>query len=77
MLDDFREQADLSLFDEEPEQEEQEEKEKSKLSLLLEGKILGMTPAQRFIIAVLLLVAVCAVSTLCLLATNAIALPFL
>lgn len=36
------------------------------------GKFLGMTPIQRFIIAVMLMVAVCALGSMCLLLTNRI-----
>lgn len=40
------------------------------------GKLLGMTPVQRFIIATMLLVAVCVSGTMCLLLTNRIGLVF-
>jgi hypothetical protein len=36
------------------------------------GKILGMTPIQRFIIAVMLMVAVCTLGAMCLLITGKI-----
>ncbi len=38
------------------------------------GSLLGMTPAQRLIIAVLLLAAVCVLGTMCLLVTGRIGL---
>jgi hypothetical protein len=38
------------------------------------GKFLGMTPIQRFIIATMLMIAVCALGTMCLLLTNKIGL---
>jgi hypothetical protein len=38
------------------------------------GKFLGMTPMQRFIIATMLMVAVCALGAICLLLTNKIGL---
>ena len=40
------------------------------------GKFLGMTPVQRFIIATMLMIAVCASGTICLLLTNRIGLGF-
>jgi hypothetical protein len=40
------------------------------------GKFLGMTPVQRFIIATMLMIAVCASGTICLLLTNRIGLSF-
>jgi hypothetical protein len=40
------------------------------------GKFLGMTPVQRFIIATMLLIAVCASGMMCLLLTNKIGLIF-
>jgi len=39
--------------------------------------IFGMTPVQRFVIAILLLLTTCILSTFCLLATGKITLPFL
>ena len=39
-----------------------------------EGKLLGMTSMQRFIIATMLMVAVCALGTMCLLLTGKIGL---
>ena len=38
------------------------------------GHFLGMTPVQRFIIAVMLLIAVCALGSMCLLITGKIGL---
>jgi hypothetical protein len=38
------------------------------------GKFLGMTPIQRFVIAVMLLIAVCALGSMCLLLTGKIGL---
>jgi hypothetical protein len=40
-------------------------------------KFLGMTPSQTFIIAALLLLITCLLSTFCLVATGKVALPFL
>lgn len=38
------------------------------------GKLLGMTPTQRFIIAVMLMIAVCMLGAMCLLLTGKIGL---
>ncbi|OQY36042.1 MAG: hypothetical protein B6I38_00610 [Anaerolineaceae bacterium 4572_5.1] len=38
---------------------------------------LGMTPVQRFVIVIMLLMMVCILSSFCLLVTDKIALPFL
>jgi hypothetical protein len=40
------------------------------------GKLLGMTPVQRFILAVMLMIAVCALGMMCLLLTDKIGLVF-
>jgi hypothetical protein len=40
------------------------------------GKFLGMTPVQRFIIASMLMIAVCTSGMMCLLLTNKIGLGF-
>jgi hypothetical protein len=39
------------------------------------GRFLGMTPSQRFIIALILLVITCLLSTFCLLVTGKVVLP--
>jgi hypothetical protein len=75
MLEDFREEAnkgngfleeiaetDNYLFDEPPRPKE---------------NLLGMSPIQRLIIALMLLMVACTLSTFCLLITQKIALPFL
>ncbi|MBN2550932.1 MAG: hypothetical protein JXB15_17345 [Anaerolineales bacterium] len=73
MLDDFRKQADDSFF-EEPESEEN-------LAPLeparRRGFFMGMTPFQRFIIAMMLLAITCLLSTFCLLVSEKIVLPFM
>lgn len=38
------------------------------------GKFLGMTPSQRFIIAVMMMIAVCTLGTMCLLVTGKLGL---
>jgi hypothetical protein len=74
MFDEFREQVDETSFFEDDESEE--ELVDSKLaSQRSSGKFLGMTPAQRFVIALMLLGMSCLLSTLCLLVTGRIALP--
>ena len=75
MLDDLREQSndfDYSgekgdVFDYGPDDDQSSQ---SRLWL-------GMTPGQRFVIAVMLLMMTCILSTFCLLVTERIALPFL
>lgn len=71
MLDDLRKEADRSSFydDEDPVFEE--------LSSPKSGNFLGLSPFQRFFLAVLLLFMTFLLSTFCLLATNRMALPFL
>jgi hypothetical protein len=39
------------------------------------GKLLGMTPMQRFIVALMLMFAVCSLGAMCLLVTNRIGIP--
>jgi hypothetical protein len=41
-----------------------------------DGRILGMTPMQRFIIALMIMFAVCSLGAMCLLITEKISLPF-
>lgn len=71
MLDDLRERgADLAA----------EEVEEEPLVTELgpdPNIILGMTPAQRFVIAVMLLMSTCLISTFCLLVTEKISLPLM
>lgn len=74
MLDNLRDDASSSFYEEDPfppEEEEVAAPPKRRKS----GKFLGMTPVQRFIIATMLLIAVCAFGTMCLLLTNRIGLP--
>ncbi len=69
MLDDFR---DLGDFEEEVEDEQSEEAhpvaEENDL-------VFGMTPVQRFVLAVLFFLSMCMLGTFCLLVTDKIALP--
>jgi hypothetical protein len=75
MIDNLRDDASSSFYDEEtvpPEAAMAAVPPRRRSS----GKLLGMTPIQRFIIAVMLMVAVCAAGTMCLLLTNKIGLIF-
>jgi len=70
MFDDLRQQADTSMmFDDE-------------VSDALEIQprrrpFLGMTPVQRFVIALMMLVIVCILSSFCLIVSEKVVLPFL
>jgi len=78
MFEEFRQEADdysfESAFDEEEEQDIYSLKEEPAPK---ERPFLGMTPVQRFVIAVLLLMMTCILSTFFLLVTERIAPPFL
>ena len=69
MLDDFRHQADSSLFDEE------ETPSFDELPSVTKREFLGLSPVQRFVIALLLLFLVVLLSSFCLLVTGKVALP--
>jgi hypothetical protein len=71
MLDDFRQQADSSGFFEEDEEPGFPDPE-----IQVRRQFLGMTPLQRFVIAVLLLVIVCLIGAFGLLVMEKIVLPF-
>ncbi len=70
MFDDLRDQADSSSFLDE------EESSLPEVSSLGPRHFLGMTPAQRFVIALMLLLIACILSTFCLLVTEKVVLPF-
>ncbi len=70
MLDDFREQADASMMFEDEESPTLEETQRQR-------PFLGMTPVQRFVIALMLLVIACVLSAFCLIVSEKIVLPFL
>lgn len=75
MLDDLRKQADEGDFiKEEPEQDIYAFKDKPRSS---QNFFLGMTPAQRLVIAAMLLMMTCILSALFLLVTDKIVLPFM
>ncbi len=68
MLDDFRESGDF-LDEEEPETAAQSTE-------AVEDELLfGMTPVQRFVLAVLFFLSMCMLGSFCLLITDKIALP--
>jgi hypothetical protein len=71
MLDDFRQQANSSAF------EEQEEAPAFDEPRRADRRFLGMTPAQRFIIALILLMVTCLLGSFCLLVTERFVLPFI
>lgn len=74
MLDDLREQAgDSEFFSEDDSAFEYQEEESPKVQMNL---FLGMTPIQRFVIAVMILLMVCVMGTFLLLVTEKIYLPF-
>ncbi len=71
MLDDLREQADNAAFLEDDDDFFDVDRGSFAQTLFL-----GMTPMQRLIISVMLLMMVCILSTFCLLVTEKISLPF-
>jgi hypothetical protein len=73
MFDNLRDDA-ASSFYEEDTQPPDEEAYVAAPKRKNDGKILGMTPVQRFIIAVMLMIAVCALGAMCLLLTGKIGL---
>lgn len=75
MLDNLRDDAASSFYDEDtipPEEATAVVLPRRKPS----GRLLGMTAIQRFIIAVMLMIAVCVSGSMCLLLTNKIGLIF-
>ena len=73
MFDNLRDDAASSFYEDDtvpPEEVEVVIPKKRKKNT----KILGMTPVQRFIIAIMLMVVVCTLGTMCLLLTNKIGL---
>lgn len=71
MLDDLREQSDDAVFLDDDDLIGYEDDSSSGLAMFL-----GMTAMQRFIIAVMLLMMTCILSTFCLLVTERVYLPF-
>jgi hypothetical protein len=73
MIDDFRKQADDSSFFTEEDTDEYRARQRTAPPQYF----LGMTPAQRFVIAVMILIMSCILSAFCLLVTERIVPPFL
>jgi hypothetical protein len=74
MFDDLRKQAsDDSSFEQEEEQQDVYSLKETKRRAA--GDFLGMTAPQRFVIAVMLLLMTCILSSFCLLVTGRIVLP--
>lgn len=77
MFDNLRDDAVPSFYEEEDTilPDEYEKKPVSKApKRKSNGKFLGMTPIQRFVIALMLLIAVCALGSMCLLLTGKVGL---
>ena len=77
MFDNLRNDANSSLYEEDdtelfPEEEVQAVAATPRRKA--DGKLLGMTSMQRFIIAMMLMIAVCTLGTMCLLLTGKIGL---
>ena len=75
MFDNLRDDANSSLYEEDdtelfPEEEAVSAAPRRKA----DGKLLGMTSMQRFIIAMMLMIAVCTLGTMCLLLTGKVGL---
>jgi len=70
MLDDLRNSAASSYEDESPYEEEEIRPRRER-----GGSFLGMTPPQRFVIALMLLLMTCVLGTFFLVATEKIVLP--
>ena len=71
MFDNLRDDAEASFYEEDtlpPDEELLATVPKRRTG----GKMLGMTPVQRFILAVMLMVAVCTLGSMCLLLTGKI-----
>lgn len=73
MFDDFRQATDETSFEEQPEETE----EVGMAISQPQQRFLGMTAAQRLVIAVMLLLMTCVLGAFCLLVTERIAPPFL
>jgi hypothetical protein len=71
MLEDFRAQANASSFDED------EQKGYEEPAVETRRHFLGMSPVQRFVIALMLLFLVCLLGSFFLLVTEKIVLPFI
>jgi hypothetical protein len=77
MFDDLRAQAGDLGFEQEEDEEVQDIYSIKEKAPSRRGPFLGMTPLQRFVIAVMLLLMTCILSTFCLLVMDGLWLPFL
>ncbi len=73
MLDEFRKQASESMSEEPP----PETFDEAPQDVRSRGKLFGMTPVQRFVIALILLILALLLGTFCLLITEKVFPPFL
>lgn len=69
MLDDFRSQADSPFFDEDAKPEEID------YTIETRREFLGMSPFQRFVVAIMLLLITLLLSSFCLLVTGKVTFP--
>lgn len=69
MLDDFRSQADTPFFEEDAKPEEMD------YAIETRREFLGMSPFQRFVIAIMLLLITLLLSSFCLLVTGKVTFP--
>jgi len=74
MYDDLRQQLEPSAFIEDEELQEPEELNLD--TLRRKRPFLGLTPVQRFVLALMLFLNVCLLGFFCLMATGRIVLPF-
>jgi len=74
MYDDLRQQLEPSAFIEDEEMQEPEELNLD--ALRRKRPFLGLTPVQRFVLALMLFLNVCLLGFFCLMATGRIVLPF-
>ena len=75
MLDDFQDDTDSAAFLDELESDFEEEFYEA--APRRTSRLLGMTPLQRFIIAIMFLFMVCLIGTVCLVVTGRMVPPFL
>lgn len=73
MIDNLREDASKPFYEEEEAQFKPAEISTPARS---NGRFLGLTPMQRFVLALMLMFAVCALGAMCLLITEKIRIPF-
>ncbi len=74
MFDDLRQQTDESGFEQPPDEQDRAE---ARWAPRGQGRFLGMTAPQRFVIAVMLLIMVCLLGSSLLILSQKVVLPFL